>query len=85
MLIKTIGASAASACFRMTLTPIDALKTTQQTQGGVAGLRLLRERVREQGVASLWYGAIATAAATFVGHYPCVPVFSLLLVRPDQD
>lgn len=26
VLVKTIGASAASACFRMTLTPIDALK-----------------------------------------------------------
>lgn len=52
----------------MTLTPIDTIKTTQQTQGGGAGLRLIKERVRQQGVASLWYGALATAAATFVGH-----------------
>lgn len=22
------------------------------------------------GIGSLWYGALATAAATFVGHYP---------------
>jgi hypothetical protein len=52
----------------MTLTPIDTLKTTQQTQGGGAGIKLLRERISEKGVGSLWYGALATAAATFVGH-----------------
>lgn len=68
VLVKTVAASVASACFRMTLTPIDTIKTTQQTQGGRAGLKLIRERIREQGVASMWYGALATAAATFVGH-----------------
>ncbi len=68
VLVKTVAASFCSACFRMTLTPIDTLKTTQQTQGGVAGLKLLRERIKEKGVGSLWYGALATAAATFVGH-----------------
>lgn len=52
----------------MALTPIDTLKTTQQTQGGVAGLKLLRKRIKERGVGSLWYGALATAAATFVGN-----------------
>ncbi|OCF34749.1 mitochondrial carrier protein [Kwoniella heveanensis BCC8398] len=78
VLVKTIAASVASACFRMTLTPIDTLKTTQQTQGGVAGLRLIRERIKAQGVASLWYGALATAAATFVGHYPWFGTYNFL-------
>ncbi|CDZ96731.1 mitochondrial carrier [Phaffia rhodozyma] len=78
VLVKTIGASAASATFRMTLTPIDALKTTQQTQGGVAGLRLLKERIKEFGVSSLWWGALATAAATFVGHYPWFATYNWL-------
>ena len=68
VLIKTIAASVASACFRMILTPIDTLKTTQQTNGAKGGLKLLRERVKEKGVGCLWYGALATAAATFVGH-----------------
>jgi hypothetical protein len=27
-------------------------------------------QIRIYGVGSLWYGALATAAATFVGHYP---------------
>ena len=27
------------------------------------------------GIGSLWYGALATAAATFVGHYPVRPSY----------
>lgn len=68
VLIKTVAASFASATFRMTLTPIDTLKTTQQTRGGKEGLKLLRERIKENGIGCLWWGALATAAATFVGH-----------------
>ncbi|WVW81419.1 hypothetical protein I302_103412 [Kwoniella bestiolae CBS 10118] len=78
VLIKTIAASVASACFRMTLTPIDTLKTTQQTQGGGAGMQLLKQRIRDKGIASLWYGALATAAATFVGHYPWFGTYNWL-------
>ena len=37
---------------------------------GREGIRLLKNRVREHGIGSLWYGAFATAAATFVGNYP---------------
>lgn len=53
----------------MILTPIDTLKTTMQAQGP-RGTALLRKRVKENGIGSLWWGAFATAAATFVGHYP---------------
>lgn len=55
-----------AACFRMILTPIDTLKTTLQAQGA-RGTALLRQRIKTNGVGSLWWGAIATAAATFVG------------------
>lgn len=58
-----------AAAFRMILTPIDTFKTTMQAQGS-RGTALLRKRVKENGVGSLWWGAFATAAATFVGHYP---------------
>lgn len=67
--IKTIFASLCAAAFRMILTPIDTLKTTLQVQGA-KGTTLLRQRIRSDGVGSLWWGAFATAAATFVGHYP---------------
>ncbi|KAJ7207854.1 mitochondrial carrier domain-containing protein [Mycena pura] len=68
-LFKTVFASLAAAGFRMILTPIDTLKTTLQTQGR-AGTQILRARVKMYGIGSLWYGAFATAAATFAGHYP---------------
>ncbi|KAF9467560.1 mitochondrial carrier [Collybia nuda] len=68
-LVQTIFASLAAAAFRMILTPIDTIKTTMQTQGK-QGLTILRARVKMYGIGTMWYGAIATAAATFVGHYP---------------
>ncbi|EIW78093.1 mitochondrial carrier [Coniophora puteana RWD-64-598 SS2] len=75
--VQTIFASVASACFRMVLTPIDTVKTTMQTQGKV-GMKLLKERVKRSGVGSLWYGALATAAANFVGNYPWFATFNWL-------
>jgi len=78
VLIKTVAASLASAAFRMILTPIDTLKTTQQTRGGKAGMKLLRERIAENGIGCLWWGALATAAATFVGHYPWFGTYNYL-------
>jgi hypothetical protein len=77
MLIKTIFASLAAAAFRMILTPIDTVKTTLQTQGK-KGLRILRIRIMVYGVGTLWYGALATAAATFVGHYPWFGTYNYL-------
>jgi hypothetical protein len=52
----------------------------EQTEGGRAGLRLLRARIADRGVGSLWYGALATAAATFVGHYPWCKICLLSFV-----
>ncbi|KAG1880896.1 mitochondrial carrier domain-containing protein [Suillus subluteus] len=76
-LAKTLFASVAAACFRMTLTPVDTIKTTMQTQGK-EGMALLRARVKKYGIGSLWYGALATAAATFVGHYPWFGTYNYL-------
>ena len=69
-----------AAAFRMILTPIDTLKTTLQAQGA-RGTALLRQRIKTNGVGSLWWGAIATAAATFVGHYPWFATVSILLTQ----
>ncbi|KAH8652056.1 mitochondrial carrier domain-containing protein [Xylariales sp. PMI_506] len=76
-LIQTIFASLCAAAFRMILTPIDTLKTTLQAQGA-RGTALLRQRVKTNGVGSLWWGAFATAAATFVGHYPWFATYNFL-------
>ncbi|KAG5730340.1 hypothetical protein E4T56_gene11734 [Termitomyces sp. T112] len=76
-LIKTIFASIAAAGFRMILTPVDTVKTTMQTQGK-NGLPILRQRIKQYGIGTLWYGAFATAAATFVGHYPWFGTYNYL-------
>ena len=61
----------------MILTPIDTLKTTLQVQGS-RGTTLLRQRIKTNGIGSLWWGAFATAAATFVGHYPWFATYNFL-------
>ncbi|ATY66644.1 mitochondrial carrier protein [Cordyceps militaris CM01] len=77
VLIKTIFASLCAAAFRMILTPVDTLKTTLQVQGA-GGTALLRGRIRKHGVGTLWWGAFATAGATFVGHYPWFATYNML-------
>ncbi|KAH7304310.1 mitochondrial carrier domain-containing protein [Stachybotrys elegans] len=74
---KTVFASLCAAGFRMILTPIDTLKTTLQAQGA-EGMPLLRQRIRKHGLGTLWWGAFATAGATFVGHYPWFSTYNLL-------
>ena len=67
--VKTFFASWAAALFRIIITPIDAFKTTLQVQGP-AGLAVLTKRIADEGVLTLWSGALATSFATFAGHYP---------------
>lgn len=76
-LIKTVFASLAAAGFRMILTPIDTIKTTMQTQGA-NGMLILRQRIKRYGIGTMWYGAFATAAATFAGHYPWFGTYNYL-------
>ncbi|KAG9312448.1 mitochondrial carrier domain-containing protein [Chiua virens] len=76
-LVKTAFASVTAACFRMLLTPVDTIKTTMQTQGK-GGIALLKARVKKYGIGSLWYGALATAAATFMGNYPWFGTYNYL-------
>ncbi|KAI8620773.1 mitochondrial carrier [Chytriomyces sp. MP71] len=75
--VKTLFASAIAATFRIVLTPVDTLKTTMQTNGK-QGTDLLRARVKAHGFGTLWYGAGASAAATFVGHYPWFATYNTL-------
>lgn len=67
--VKTFFASWAAAGFRILITPIDALKTTLQVRGP-EGLTILSKRIADEGILTLWSGALATSFATFAGHYP---------------
>ncbi|KAL0571935.1 hypothetical protein V5O48_010025 [Marasmius crinis-equi] len=86
--VKTGFTAVVAAGFRMVLTPVDTVKTTMQTQGGKEGLGILKRRIKRHGIGTLWYGALGTAAATFVGYYPWFGTYNYLdanLPQPDPD
>lgn len=67
--LKSVGASAAAAGFRIFLMPIDCLKTTLQVEGK-NGMKLLGQKLKTSGPGVLWHGSLGVVSATFVGHYP---------------
>jgi hypothetical protein len=87
--VKTGCASVAAAMWRLSLMPIDTLKTTMQVEGK-GGLALLRNKMSNNGVKVLYNGAGATFAATWVGHYPWFVTYNTLNSKlpeynPDTD
>ncbi|KAF9267085.1 mitochondrial carrier [Marasmius fiardii PR-910] len=82
---KTVFSATAAAVFRMILTPVDTFKTTMQTQGR-QGVSILKTRIKLYGIGTLWYGALGTAAATFVGYYPWFGTYDYLKAKiPEPD
>ena len=83
--IKSMFASAAAASFRIFLLPIDTFKTTMQVEGK-DGVSKLMAKFRTNGVSTFYQGALASAAATFVGHYPWFATYNYLNeVLPKGD
>lgn len=71
---KTLLASASASLFRVLSTPIDTCKTVLQVEGK-EGLKKLGNKFRNsggfpRGLPVMWYGAMGSAGATFIGHYP---------------
>lgn len=77
VLAKTVAASAAAATWRSLLMPLDAFKTALQVEG-VAGMKLLRNKISAHGPFTLYHGALGAVGATFMGHYPWFAVYNLL-------
>ena len=75
--IKTLGASAVAASFRIFITPLDTWKTTFQVEGKNGGA-LLANKIRRHGPFVMWHGALGAAGATFVGHYPWFVTYNTL-------
>ena len=74
---KSICASICAASFRIVLMPIDTLKTTMQVQGS-DGISNLKKKLHKTGPSVLYHGSIASASATFVGHYPWFATYNTL-------
>jgi len=87
---KTLLASASAAIFRVISTPLDTCKTILQVEGK-QGLTKLKQKVRAsggfpRGIPVMWHGALGSASATFVGHYPWFFTYNLLQERiPEQE
>jgi len=77
MLIQTIGASVTAGLFRILLVPVDTLKTILQVEGK-QGINILSEKFKQGGVRVFFHGAIASAGATMVGHYPWFATYNFL-------
>ena len=75
--VRTAIASAAASVWRIGLTPLDTVKTTLQVQGA-DGYAQVMAKVEREGAAVLFQGALANAAASFVGNYPWYLVFNSL-------
>ncbi len=84
--IKTGFASLSAALFRIFLMPVDTFKTTMQVQGK-DGIKNLMAKARSTGPSVFFHGSLASATATYVGHYPWYSVFNYLqatLPRYDE-
>lgn len=81
--IKTISASAGAALFRIFLMPVDTVKTTMQVTGSFSNVV---KKVQANGPGVLYHGSIASASATFVGHYPWFFTYNYLSEKiPKQE
>lgn len=75
---KTLAASLSVGLFRMAIMPLDAVKTTMQVEGSTRGFNVILDKVQSYGIGVLWHGAMATSAASVVGHFPWFATFNFL-------
>ena len=75
--IKTMIGSFLAASWRVTMMPIDALKTILQVEGKL-GIKLLKNKINKNGIKILFNGTVAQTSATFVGHYPWFLTYNIL-------
>ncbi len=81
--VKTIAASASAAAFRIFLMPVDTVKTTMQVTGSFSNVIT---KVKSTGISALYHGSLASASATFVGHYPWFFTYNYLSEKiPKQE
>jgi len=78
LFVRTGAGSLAAGAFRILVMPIDTAKTAMQVEGREGLSRLARNVVRDRSVSALYQGALATAAATAVGHYPWFLTYNFL-------
>lgn len=77
VLIQTMGSSITAGLFRILLVPVDTLKTILQVEGKNA-MKILNNKYSQGGIRVFFHGALASAGATTVGHYPWFSTYNFL-------
>jgi hypothetical protein len=80
---QTMGSSVIAGLFRILLVPVDTLKTILQVEGKNA-LSILSNKYSQGGIRVFFHGALASAAATTVGHYPWFFTYNYLSANLPQ-
>ena len=75
--IKTSLASFCAGLWRILTLPVDAWKTSKQVYGS-DGLKVLFQKFKVNGISAFYQGAVASATATMVGHYPWFTTYNYL-------
>ena len=66
---KTFAGSCGAGLWRMSIMPLDTLKSSMQVNGN-NGIKILRDRINQQGLRTMYNGSLASGTATMVGHFP---------------
>ena len=77
MMVRTAIGSAGATSWRIMIMPNDACKSHLQIHGR-EGLNILRNKIKSNGVRTLWNGAGASIGANFIGHYPWFLTYNYL-------
>ncbi len=75
--LRTAAGSLGATLWRISIMPNDACKSHLQIHGK-EGLNILRNKVRTNGIKTLWNGAGASVTANFIGHYPWFLTYNYL-------
>lgn len=84
---KTFAGSVCAGLWRVCLMPIDTTKTCLQVEGK-NGLKLLQNRIRQNGIMTVYNGSGAACFATMIGHFPWFYTYNFLsknVTEPDHN
>lgn len=81
--VQTAISSLGVATFRLIYYPLDTAKTAMQVEGP-GGLKMLRERARRDGLASLYNGASSSIVGAAVRHTLWFSTYNMLAAMADR-
>ena len=85
--MKTFCGSFAAGIWRINLMPIDTCKSMLQVQGN-SGMKVLREKIKQNGIRTLYYGSMGAFGSTLIGHFPWFFTYNYLnehIPKPSSD